>query len=209
MRIIYNNCIYFLIILVCACNSSETNNQNINASKSKVIRDTINVYTAGPSESVNRDFNDYIFNERLPDWVSRSVILDTILEEPFIINSTMNPFYLEEDFNGDGHLDIALSVMDTSSTYKGMVIIHGNSLEVFQVGVKKNSHSNLENLNWVDIWKINRRESNEPGVDENSGTGPKGELILKTPSIQIEKSEIGGGLIYWNGKQYLYFHQTC
>lgn len=64
-------------------------------------------------------------------------------------------------------------------------------------------------MNYIDIWKINRNEINEAGLEENTGTGTKGELILKNPSLQIEKSELGGGLIYWDGMKYAYFHQTC
>jgi hypothetical protein len=47
-----------------------------------------------------------------------------------------------------------------------------------------------------------------PGLDEEGNT-LEGFLILENPSSEILKAELGGGLIYWNGTEYAYFHQTC
>lgn len=61
----------------------------------------------------------------------------------------------------------------------------------------------------MNIWKINRNKINGAGAGEHYGTGKEGELIIKLPSIYNATTEVGGGLIYWNGKGYSCFHQTC
>ena len=66
-----------------------------------------------------------------------------------------------------------------------------------------------DDQDYIDIWSINRERENEPGIEEETGNGKDGILILENPSIGIAKSELGGGLIYWNGNEYAYFHQTC
>lgn len=171
------------------------------------------VDTVFVERSAENDFrqSDYYIHERLPRWLWKmDFISDMTLKGKYKIENRMNPLYLEADFNGDGHLDLALPIRDIETGKKGFAIIHGGTevISILGAGLKiKNALS--EDLDYVDIWKINRLNINEPGLEENSGTGAKGELILQNPSLKIEKSELGGGLIYWDGQEYAYFHQTC
>ncbi|WP_326984344.1 hypothetical protein VUJ46_07370 [Chryseobacterium sp. MYb264] len=115
-----------------------------------------------------------------------------------------------EDFNGDGYKDVVIPIAESKSHKKGFAVIHGKTFEVFILGAGKLFKNALgDNLDYIDSWKINRKKENEPGVDEETGNGKDGMLILEHPSIEIEKSELGGGQIYWDGKEYAYFHQTC
>lgn len=170
--------------------------------------DTLIVYQPKIEDTINPEY--YILS-RLPDNLIDGNLLEKLnLQDEYLIDDRLNPFYLEADFNGDGHLDIALHVSHINSKKVGFAIIHGVTNEIHIIGAGnaiKNWQS--DDLEYVDIWKINRRKINEPGLEEETGTGEKGELILDKPSLQIEKSELGGGQIYWNGKEYAYFHQTC
>lgn len=153
----------------------------------------------------------WFVHERIPYWVIESnLIQDNKIKEKYQIDIRLNPFYLEDDFNGDGHPDIALPIIEIDSQKTGFVIIHGSTSEIHIIGAGtliKNALS--DDLNYISIWRISREKSNPPGVEKNGGNAKDGYLILDNHSISIEASEIGGGLIYWDGKKYVYFHQTC
>ena len=87
-----------------------------------------------------------------------------------------------------------------------MQLLTEKTNEVFIVGAGKKPKNGLidsDDMKYRDHWKINRNKENLPGVDNDEP------LILDNPSIELKTSEVGGGLIYWDGKEYAYFHQTC
>ena len=149
--------------------------------------------------------------ERLPNWLlEKEIIKELIISESYKLENRLNPLYLEEDFNGDLILDIAVPIFEISTGKKGFAIIHGKTFEIFIVGAGNLVQNGLsDNMDYIDIWTINREKINEPGIEEETGNGEDGKLILENKSIKIAKSELGGGQIYWNGKNYAYFHQTC
>ena len=153
----------------------------------------------------------YYVQERLPMWfLMTNLLVDLKLEGGYILDNRLNPFYFEEDFNGDDHLDIIIPIKRENDLKQGFAIIHGHSNEVYIIGAGTTIKNGIsDDLNYYDIWKINREQINMPGLEEYSGTGDKGELFLENPSIYLEKSELGGGQVYWNGVEYAYFHQTC
>lgn len=155
--------------------------------------------------------SEYYIEERLPNWFSESKIMNKlVINKLYKIENRLNPLYLEEDFNGDGILDLAIPIFEINSNKKGFAIIHGKTFEIFIIGAGKVVQNGFEdNMDYVDIWTINREEINEPGAEEETGNGDDGTLILKNKSIDISKSESGGGLIYWNFTNYAYFHQGC
>ncbi len=129
----------------------------------------------------------------------------TELNENYEINPFIQPEYLIADFNGDGINDIAVLIKNKGNNKKGFIIFHPSTQEYFIIGagVIFEEKDTWDDLNWVDKWRINKEKNNESGIQG----GP--DLILKFYSIEITKDEIGGGLIYWDGKKYKYFHQTC
>lgn len=213
-----NRAITFLLLtLTISCTPDlqeiENNHSNIVAKHDTVIItkkliDT--VYVTKPQVNEHSDSEYYIL-ERLPNWLLKSNLLKGIsLLNEYKMDTRLNPLYHEADFNGDGNIDIAIPIEQINTGQKGFAIIHGNTKEIHIIGAGVKIKNGLSNeMGYVDIWKINRDKVNEPGLEENTGTGEKGELILDHPSLQIEKSDLGGGQIYWNGKEYAYFHQTC
>ncbi|SMO92653.1 hypothetical protein SAMN06265379_11626 [Saccharicrinis carchari] len=127
------------------------------------------------------------------------------LSEKYIIKNYINPKFLCSDFNGDGEKDIAVLVISKSNNKRGFVVMHGQTKATYVVGagVVYDSADDWDDMNWVDKWEINTIRVNEPGIQEGDN------LRLEYDSIRITKDEIGGGLIYWNGEKYDYFHQTC
>lgn len=174
--------------------------------KEEVIHDTVRITDTVYLDMMSREINiEPYINERLPRWLHESEVVNGIeICDSYTIDYRMNPLYLEEDFNGDKHIDIVLPVRNHLNNKLGFTIIHGFSHKVFIIGAGSNAVPQLpDDISYIDIWEVNRNKKNEPGVNETDV------LILSNPSIQIEKSDVGGGQIYWDGKGYSYFHQTC
>jgi len=49
---------------------------------------------------------DSLTRQRVPEWASKTLFESEIMEK-YTLDDTRNPFYLEEDFTGDGVVDIA------------------------------------------------------------------------------------------------------
>lgn len=150
----------------------------------------------------------FLIHERLPDWFQKTEILKGIkIREDYQIDNRLNPFYFEEDFNGDGHLDLAIAVKEISTDKAGFAIIHGGSNKLFLIGAGTQIKNGLsDDMNGYDVWKVSREKKYNTELDENY----KEEYIfLSTPALELTKTEIGGGIVFWNGKEYAYLHRTC
>jgi actin-related protein len=173
--------------------------------------DHVNINKEEKSSQDNEDLA-YKLQYNLPEWIFNSKIIskNTILED-YQIDSRLNPFYLEEDFNGDGNLDIALPIKHIKSGKVGFVIIHNKTNAINIIGAGKLVKNGLsDDLSYIDIWKINRKRKHlGTDIDENGELIETQPLLLDYPSIDIMKTETGGGLIFWNGEEYEYLHQTC
>ena len=208
-RILYIFTIGFLF----SCNS-KTNQSD--RKETVIIHDTVRIIenrfdTVFIEKQNDYEISDFYIHERLPEWFLKTDLINGIkIKEKYQIDNRLNPLYLEGDFNGDGHIDLAIPIKELESEKVGFAVIHGETNEIFIVGAGTKIKKGLsDNMNYVDIWKVNRNRKNEPGLDENGNIDKNEPLILKNPSIQIEKSEVGGGQVYWNGVEYEYFHQTC
>ena len=179
----------------------------------KVSLENIKMQDIAPEDNSN-EMNDekYVILESLPDWVnSTEVISDYKIKNKYSLDPRLNPFYLEEDFNGDGILDIALPIKEIISKKVGFAIIHGGKNEVFIVGAGKTIKNGLDDdPSYIDVWKLNREKENTgTDTDEQGDLIETAPVFINQPSIHILKTELGGGLIFWNGKEYEYLHQTC
>lgn len=166
----------------------------------------------GSAVETNQLTDDFLMIESLPEWVIETgIINDKIIEDKFEIESRLNPFYLEEDFNGDGILDFAIGVKEIKTDKIGFVIIHGGTPKVYVIGAGNLIKNGLsDDMSYIDIWKINREKENfGTELDENGDITESAPVFIDHPSIKIIKSEVGGGIIFWNGGEYEYLHQTC
>lgn len=172
------------------------------------IIDSSVVGLASAPDTVLQEFSN---TKQLLEWLVKTGLMKELSQKKGVLfDSRLAPAYLQADFNGDGNLDISIPVKQIKSGKFGFVIVHGHSHAIHIIGagtLVKNGLS--DDLSDDDEWSVNHEKINEAGLEENTGTGKKGELILENPSLNIEKSGVGGGLIYWNGKEYAYFHQTC
>lgn len=167
------------------------------------------------NDQINNTLENNIDNNlkgTLPDWLfEEKIILNSKINTKYEIDLRLNPNYLSEDFNGDTFKDIAIPIKETQTGKLGFAIIHGNTKEIYIVGAGKMIKNALDDdLNYIDNWTINQ-EKEVTGFyeDENGELLETDPISLKSPSISIEMTELGGGLIFWNGTAYEYLHQTC
>ena len=202
--------ILFLAVgfLVCSCDKSEPVTIGLEENSVEQKVDTVFVTKNMDSFSQSEGF----IMERLPKWISRADIFNgLIIKKNYQVENRLNPFYLEEDFNGDGILDIALPIKEISSKKLGFVIIHGGKNEQFIVGAGTLIKNALgDDQSYIDVWKLNREKENTgTELDENGDLIESKPVLLDNPSINILKTELGGGILFWNGTEYEYLHQTC
>jgi hypothetical protein len=120
----------------------------------------------------------------------------------FEINTVMNPFYLRGDFDGDKKVDYAVAVTERSTGKVGMIIyfpIRKNYL-VIGAGVGLSNRPG-DDYGWMDGWEVFCKKEVEKGVGEKETIRLKGDAIL------VVKLESSSGLIYWDGKKYLWYQQ--
>lgn len=148
----------------------------------------------------------------LPVWFS-----DTFsgkgLDKKYAIASFLKPSFLQADFNGDATQDIAVLVIEKATKRKGILLIHGKTHEHFLFGAGIGFDNGDKDFKWADKWKLyTKKSAYETQFDKKSGDiiGGK-EIKLSRPGILIEDYEDGaalaGGIIYWNGKKYIWIHQ--
>lgn len=121
------------------------------------------------------------------------------------IVQSVNPFYLRGDFNGDNLMDYAVLVQDLNSKKKGIAICHAQSNDPLVLGprihLQRSDGYVYEEFN-VEAWQVHPKMKRIPKtVDE----GPPPEL--QGDAILVIWPERGSGLIFWDGKKYLWYHQ--
>lgn len=148
------------------------------------------------------EYDYWVLEQRTPNW-ALTVFQQLNLNDSLNISDFVNPFYFEEDFNGDSQLDIALLVEQKSTLKKGILIIHGNSNDYVLIGAGNIFNNKITDMSWMDVWKIYRHStSHQLTYKDNFDIDGSIEITVHNPSIEIIKTEAASGLIYWNGSTY-------
>lgn len=148
--------------------------------------------------------------QNLPQWFSEAY--KSRLDKKYEIRSLLKPAFIQADFNGDGEQDVAVWVAEKASNRKGILVIHGktNDYFIFGAGIKFGNGS--DDFKWADKWALyTKKTASETQFDKTSGDIIGGKQVsLARPGIIIEDYEdgaaISGGIIYWNGKKYIWIH---
>jgi hypothetical protein len=149
---------------------------------------------------------------RIPTWFADSFKRKE-LDKKYDIASFLKPSFLQVDLNGDGRQDIAVPVIEKVSKRKGILLIHGGTNEHFLFGAGISFGNGGKDFKWADRWTLYKKKTAlETQFDKGSGDimGSKTVKLFR-PGILIEDDEDGaavaGGIIYWNGKNYIWIHQ--
>ena len=85
------------------------------------------------AQELEKSKEERLLASRIPEWVL-PIIEKNGLEKLYIISDTINPFYLEADFNGDKEVDIALFMVNKESGKSGILIIHRKTNMYYIIG---------------------------------------------------------------------------
>ncbi len=117
------------------------------------------------------------------------------------------------DFNGDNKTDFASIVKNKSNKKIGVLIVHNSkNQESFVFGAGKEVDQ-MTDLDWIQIFEtLPKGEIVSPTlVDEETGDiigqdeKQNFKLIGNGIYMSVEESH-GGGIIFWNGKEYKWYH---
>lgn len=141
---------------------------------------------------------DWRQRANVPVWAER-----LFREQKFRTRYTMafhlNPFYLRGDFNGDGPNDVALLVRALDTKRIGIAIFHAGLNQVFIVGGDEDNLPEGIDLRKMDAWTVfTEREVGRGGRDE---APPR----IRGEAIQVQRTGMPSGLIYWNGSGYRWY----
>lgn len=137
---------------------------------------------------------DSLFLDRTPEWALDAFEKSSLSENYYLIDS-LNPFYLEEDFNGDEIIDIALMVTEKISNKRGVLIINGGKNICYIVGAGKNIGIGTD-ITWCKTWYVYRQK-----FAQNLNAKQK-KILFKNPCIEIKKTAEKSIIIYWDKKRY-------
>jgi hypothetical protein len=119
---------------------------------------------------------------------------------------------LTGDFNGDNKTDFASVVKNKNNQKHGVLIIHNSAnQESFVFGAGKEI-DRMTDLNWIEVFKtLPKGEIVSPTlVDEKTGDiigqneSQYFKLIGNGIYMSVKESH-GGGIIFWNGKEYKWY----
>jgi hypothetical protein len=153
----------------------------------------------------------YSQTKTLPSWYSQAC-KSKALDKKYDLASFLKPSFIQADFNGDGTPDVAALVLETKTKKRGILLIHNNTLDYFVFGAGI-SFDNSDNFDWAEKWLLyTEKIAFETQFDKKTGDILGGKKVkLARPGILIWDYEDGspyaGGIIYWNGKKYIWIHQ--
>jgi hypothetical protein len=104
----------------------------------------------------------------------------------------VNPFYLQGDFHGDGRLDLAVQVQDSSSNKRGILIIHRKDLAPHLLGAGVTLGTGGDDFSWQSQWSVD-------DASVLKDTHAVGHQLL-----YVGKGDSAGGLVWWNGRRYVW-----
>jgi len=137
------------------------------------------------------------------------------LDSKYQIKGYLKPSFLLADFNGDGISDISILITEKKTQKKGMVVLFGNSTQyfVFGAGIKvgRIGFDDTDDLKWMERWGLFKKGvAYETKFDNGDMVGSiKRKLTNKGIEMwSLEDGEpLAGGIIYWNGKKWIWIHE--
>jgi hypothetical protein len=123
--------------------------------------------------------------------------------EPYALDSWINPFYLQGDFNGDGSRDTAVLIREKRTEKGGILIVHGAEDRSFVVGAGSPIGNGGDDFSWMDAWFVYVR-----GVVGQSAHAEEAPPTMRGDALMVIKTEAASGIIYWTGAEYAWYQQA-
>ncbi len=113
----------------------------------------------------------------------------------YVVIGKVNPFYLEEDLNGDDLSDIVFWVKLKAGRQEGLAILHRGNNDLYIVGAGKDMGMGSD-ISWSNRWFVYRDQWVYNFNDK------KKKFMLPHPGIEIVQSEKTSVVIYWDKRRY-------
>ena len=144
-----------------------------------------------PSPSATGDVSDTVKNALTKGTIGKK----------YDFSFRINPSHLEGDFNADGKMDVAVLVKERSTGKVGIAIVSGRTGKVTILGAGIGVGNGGDDFEWMDSWQVYSKTPAAHGISESGVERLRGDALL------VETSEAASGLIYWNGKRYVWSQQ--
>jgi hypothetical protein len=117
----------------------------------------------------------------------------------------VTPQFLEADFSGDKKPDLAIPIELKTDKKKGLLILFAGSNHVFVIGAGFAFENTGDDFKWATAWSIIRdKVVHETTFKLNGDVDGEREIMLERPAIKIREEKGPGGLIYFNGKKFIW-----
>lgn len=137
---------------------------------------------------------DSVFIAKVPDWAVNTISTNELFST-YQIKTDVNPFYLEEDLDGDDKVDLVLWVKNRSVNMEGVAVIHRGDNSVHIIGAGKDMGIG-STISWSKAWFIYRDEWVYNFNDR------KKKFMLPNPGIEIRKDSKTSVVFYWDKRIY-------
>lgn len=156
--------------------------------------------------------NKYAFAQsKVPTWFLTTFHKNQ-LEKKYELSAYRKPYFLLADFNGDKRDDVAALVIDKTTKKKGILIIHAESKSYYLFGAGNDNTNGGADFKWLDKWGLYKEKEAGETIYAKDGDiiDWKTHKLLR-PAIILWDVEDGyeysGGVLYWNGKRYIWYQQ--
>ena len=130
------------------------------------------------------------------------------LLDKYSLTDFLKPQYLEADFSGDNTVDLALLIERKTDKKKGLIILFKENHKYFIMGAGDKVKNGGDDFKWADSWEIfTNKQTYETTFKENGDIDGERNVKLDRPAIKIREQEGSGGLLYFDGEQFIWIHQ--
>jgi hypothetical protein len=92
-------------------------------------------------------------------------------------------------------------IHETSSSKVGIAIVFYKNHHVELLGAGRPKPDGRDDFAWMDAWQVYDRGPVEQGVGEGKPPTLRGDALL------VERTEAASALLWWNGKEFLWYQQ--
>jgi len=142
---------------------------------------------------------------QLPAWATEKF---KVFSGKYVVSSYIKPQFLEADLSGSKKTDVAIAIERKVDKKKGILILFAGSDKSFLVGAGNMFGKAGDDFEWANTWSIFREKTTfETTFKPNGDVGNGKEVKLDRPGIEIREEEGAGGIIYFDGKKFIWIHQ--
>ena len=115
--------------------------------------------------------------------------------------ATVNPFYVQGDFDGDRRLDTAILVKERKSGKIGIAVVLASAAKAHIIGAGRPAGSGGDDFAWLDAWYA------YPRREVGRGAGEASPPTLRGDALWVEKTESANAIIFWDGTSFRWYQQ--